>query len=41
MLTAIKLTGLCLLAAIATVVVIGGLVAIMVFGTIFLGVGPY
>jgi len=41
MLNAIKLTGICLLAAIATVVVIGGLVALMVFGTIFLGVGPY
>jgi hypothetical protein len=41
MLNAIKLTGICLLAAAATVVVIGGLVALMVFGTIFLGVGPY
>ncbi len=41
MLNAIKLTGLCLLAAVATVIVIGGLVAIMVFGTIFLGGGPY
>jgi len=40
-LNAIKLTGICLVAAIATVVVIGGLVAFMIFGTIFLGGGPY
>jgi len=38
---AIKLTGICILAAVLTVVAIGGLVAIMVFGTIFLGCGPF
>jgi hypothetical protein len=38
---AIKLTGMCILAALLTVIVIGGLVAVMVFGTIFLGCGPY
>ena len=38
---AIKLTGMCILAALLTVVVIGGLVAFMIFGTIFLGCGPY
>ena len=40
-LNAIKLTGLCLLAAALTALVVGGLVAFMVFGTIFLGGGPY
>ena len=39
--SAIKLTGMCILAALLTILVIGGLVAIMVFGTIFLGSGPY
>jgi hypothetical protein len=38
---AIKLTGLCVLAALLTITIIGGLVALMVFGTIFLGSGPY
>ena len=38
---AIKLTGMCILAALLTVLVIGGLIAFMVFGTVFLGCGPY
>mgnify|MGYP003661206842 CR=1 FL=1 len=37
----IKLTTMCVLAALLTMLVIGGLVAIMVFGTIFLGGGPF
>ena len=41
MLNAIKLTDICLLAAALTVLVIGGLVAVMVFGTIDLGCGPF
>ena len=41
MLNAIKLTGICLLAAVLTALVIGGLVAIMIFGTVALGCGPY
>ena len=47
-LNAVKLTGLCLLVGLLmlvlawlTALVIGGLVAFMVFGTIFLGCGPY
>tara|TARA_R110002020_G_scaffold182507_1_gene378000 strand:- start:13 stop:138 length:126 start_codon:yes stop_codon:yes gene_type:complete len=41
MLNAIKLTGICLLAALITIVVIGGAAAAMVFGTIALGCGPF
>tara|TARA_R100000697_G_scaffold121174_1_gene147617 strand:- start:376 stop:531 length:156 start_codon:yes stop_codon:yes gene_type:complete len=41
MLNAIKLTGICLLAAVLTAAVIGGIVALMIFGTVALGCGPY
>jgi hypothetical protein len=41
MLNAIKLTGICLLAALITIAIIGGLVAVMVFGTVALGCGPF
>jgi len=41
MLNAIKLTGICLLAALITIIIIGGAVAAMVFGTIALGCGPF
>ena len=41
MLNAIKLTGICLLAGVLTAAVIGGIVALMIFGTVALGCGPY